>query len=181
VWPSPSPTPCPYSAWPGVPLLYPLAFRGQTTLFVTWFLLLGLTDAVDGKLARYLKQTSPFGARIDSIADLAYYLSGAFFVVVLFPQYLLPNLGYFVAFLVAFAASILFPLAKFGRVIFMHTTLLRFNGILVFATIPLCFVLDTTILIRVVLIIYYIAYAEVFALFAFHGPVDPDTRSIFLR
>ncbi len=162
----------------GVPLLYPLAFGGRTSMFVTWFLLLGVTDFLDGKIARYLKQSSSFGALMDSVADIAYYFSGAFFVIMLFPQYLIPNLGYFGAFLVVFAGATLFPFLKFGKMIFIHTALLRFNAVLVFATILLCFVVDTTLLIRVLLIMFYVGYVEVFALFILYGPVSPDTRSI---
>jgi phosphatidylglycerophosphate synthase len=47
------------------------------TAFYMIYLLCGLTDVLDGWIARKTKSTSEFGARLDSIADLLFY--GALF------------------------------------------------------------------------------------------------------
>ena len=41
--------------------------------FLAVYTLAGLTDALDGWLARKTGTASPFGARLDSIADLLFY------------------------------------------------------------------------------------------------------------
>ncbi len=163
----------------GVPLLYPLAVQENPALFLGWFILLGMTDFVDGKLARAWNQTSVLGSFLDSIADLAYYLSAAYFMITLFPHYIAPNIPVLIGFFVIFAGSMIIPLVKFGKVIFLHTTLTRLNGVLVFFLVCGSFLFDTTLMITGILGIYYVAYFEIYVIFLKYGEVDRDTRSIF--
>jgi CDP-diacylglycerol--glycerol-3-phosphate 3-phosphatidyltransferase len=51
-------------------LLIPIAIVGLRYWFVGVYLLLVFTDLIDGQLARWLKQQSDLGARLDSIADV---------------------------------------------------------------------------------------------------------------
>ncbi len=63
--------------------LFLLAIAGWRYYFVGFFLLLSLSDWIDGKLARWLNQRSDLGARLDSWADAAMYaglLGGAWFL-----------------------------------------------------------------------------------------------------
>jgi len=46
------------------------AILGQWELAVTFVLIAGFLDAVDGRVARLLKATSDFGAQMDSLSDL---------------------------------------------------------------------------------------------------------------
>jgi CDP-diacylglycerol--glycerol-3-phosphate 3-phosphatidyltransferase len=50
-----------------------IAVRNNVRLFTLMFTILSLTDWIDGKLARWLKQRSDFGARFDSFADAFLY------------------------------------------------------------------------------------------------------------
>lgn len=45
----------------------------QSREFYSVYALCGLSDLLDGFLARKLRTTSPFGAKLDSIADLSFY------------------------------------------------------------------------------------------------------------
>ncbi len=56
----------------------------SVSLFLILFFVAGLTDVADGYIARNLNLVTPLGARIDSIADLFFYLSVLF---VLFIKY----------------------------------------------------------------------------------------------
>lgn len=57
----------------GAGLLLGLAIAGLEYWFVILFIALTLSDWIDGRLARWLKQRSDFGARLDSFADAALY------------------------------------------------------------------------------------------------------------
>lgn len=50
-----------------------MAIIDWPTVFLAVFLLLMLTDWIDGRLAAWLQQCTTFGARLDSIADAALY------------------------------------------------------------------------------------------------------------
>lgn len=57
----------------GAFVMLAFAFMGYPRTFVIMFTVLSLSDWVDGKLARWLKQRSDFGARLDSFADSILY------------------------------------------------------------------------------------------------------------
>jgi CDP-diacylglycerol--glycerol-3-phosphate 3-phosphatidyltransferase len=42
-------------------------------VFLIMFIIIGLTDKLDGTLARYLNQTTALGAKLDTIADMVFY------------------------------------------------------------------------------------------------------------
>ena len=42
-------------------------------VFLIMFIIIGVTDKLDGTLARYLNQTSSLGAKLDTIADMVFY------------------------------------------------------------------------------------------------------------
>ena len=48
-----------------------LALTKDTTLFLIVYLIIGISDVLDGWLARSLQVQSELGARLDSIGDLA--------------------------------------------------------------------------------------------------------------
>ncbi len=54
-------------------VLVGIALRGEATAFTALFVILSLSDWVDGKLAIWLNQRSSFGARLDSFADFTLY------------------------------------------------------------------------------------------------------------
>ena len=43
------------------------------SVFLIMFIIIGVTDKLDGTLARYLNQTSALGAKLDTIADMVFY------------------------------------------------------------------------------------------------------------
>jgi CDP-diacylglycerol--glycerol-3-phosphate 3-phosphatidyltransferase len=105
----------------GALVLIGFACAGWSVWFVLLFLFLGLTDLLDGTLARWLHQRSDFGARLDSVADLtlmAVLIFGAF--VLSWEQ--LRHEGIWLA--VAIGSYVLATVAglwKFGRFPSYHT------------------------------------------------------------
>jgi phosphatidylglycerophosphate synthase len=162
----------------GVPLLFFLVYLDQKTWFIGWYLFLGFTDFLDGKLARMWDQTSRLGSHLDSLGDVAYFLATAWFFLCLFPWYLQPNTIWIVLLAVTAGAAILASWYHAGRVTFVHTWLNQANGAFVVAIFVLSFFMDTTYLIRVVLLLLSAGFIEVFLMFYFFGRVHPDTRTI---
>jgi phosphatidylglycerophosphate synthase len=88
----------------GVPVLFILIHVEPKAWFVGLYVVLALTDWLDGLLARRWNQTSEFGSMLDTIGDVALYMSTAYFIIVLFPHNLMPNLGYLYVLLAGFFA-----------------------------------------------------------------------------
>jgi len=168
-----------FSRLVGTPALFWLARLPDQRWVAVCFAVLGLTDALDGHLARRWQQTSEFGSRLDGIADLVFYPSGALLLLWLFPQYLTPNLGYIGLTLLLLLAVNLYPRVRFGRFILLHTHLARWSGVLAFVAVLGAFFTDTTLLIRLTALAYSLAFLEGLLIFHRRGPVSPDTRSLW--
>lgn len=69
-----------------VALIWPLAAGGQGTVVGLGLIAAGLTDALDGYVARRLGQASMRGARLDAIADTVLLASVAAWVQLLHPE-----------------------------------------------------------------------------------------------
>ena len=162
----------------GVPLLFWLVRFDSPAWFIGWFIFLGLTDFLDGILARRWNQSTEFGSLMDAIADVAYYFAAAWFLIYLFPEYLVPNLPYIIFLLVIFSISLIVAKLKAGKLKFMHTHLSRLSGVLVFIGFLASFFMDTTWVLRLVVLVYTLAFIEICAMFWIYGNIDPDTRSI---
>jgi phosphatidylglycerophosphate synthase len=165
----------------GSPLLLPLSQTANQLWVVSWFVLLGLSDALDGALARRWNQTSDYGSKLDAVADLVFYPCSAVVLAILFPAFLSPNLPYIYATLTTLAGALLVSRVRCGRVIMLHTHLSRFSGVLLFVVMLASFFVDTTLLIRLVALTYAVGFLEASLIFIVKGTVSPDTRSLFSR
>lgn len=163
----------------GVPFLFYLIHLESNIWFISWYVFLGFTDYLDGILARRWNQVTEFGSMLDSVADVAFYLSTAWFLIVLFPEYLLANLEIFYLFIAIFIFSMILSKIRLGKVLFLHTHLSRLNGVLVFFGMLASFFVDTTMLIRIILFIYIIGFIEICTIYMIQEEVDPDTRTVF--
>lgn len=162
----------------GVPLLFVLVNREPVAWFVALYALLGATDFLDGKLARAWNQTSAFGSMLDSVADGAYFISTAYFAVRLFPVYITPSLPYVAGCLAGYAALMLVSKVRAGRILLPHTHLSRIAGVLVVFAVIASFLVDTTWILRGVLVLFGLALVEQIAMVGWYGDIPLDTRSI---
>ncbi len=165
----------------GTPLLFVLINFNDPIFFVIWFIILGFTDFLDGKLARAWNQVSEVGAHLDSTADVVYYLSTAWFLYTLFPQFLEPNLLYLQIFFVVFGFTILLSLFLFRSVLFLHTHLSRSSGVLIFLTFIASFYIDTTFLVFLTILMYTLSMIEFNLIYIIRGKVSANTRSLFTK
>ena len=93
----------------------------------------GVTDAIDGMLARGLKIVSPFGSFLDSIADLSFY---TVMIIKIFPWLWALPIAFWIIFFVAIGIRLLaYGLAalKYKKFASIHTYSNKITGLLVFA------------------------------------------------
>jgi len=97
------------------------AFIGNATVFTIGFVVLSLSDTVDGRLARWLNQRSVFGARLDSASDATLYGCLAIGSLMLKWKQLQPEIVWFIVPLVSYAMTTGYGLWKYGRIPSYHT------------------------------------------------------------
>jgi CDP-diacylglycerol--glycerol-3-phosphate 3-phosphatidyltransferase len=105
------------------PILLVLAGLGMERAFVVVFTLSLLTDLIDGKVARWLGQTSEFGARLDSAADFATYMTVPLCAWWLKPEFVRREFVAFVAIVAGYAVPVLVGFLRYGRLTSYHTRL----------------------------------------------------------
>jgi CDP-diacylglycerol--glycerol-3-phosphate 3-phosphatidyltransferase len=108
-----------------VPVLAAAAWHGQGELFLAVFAFGLLTDGLDGFIARRFNQATELGARLDSWADIAIYVTVVASAGRLWPEILWAERYYFAI----VAACVVIPpaagLVKFGVIPSYHTWLVK--------------------------------------------------------
>ena len=160
-----------------LPVLYGFVLMGMEVAFTISFIILGSTDFFDGKVARRFNQVTEIGKTLDSVADLFFYLSCAWFLYELYPDVIMWNfvllMVFFTFLFLSFVVSTLFC----KKPILMHTFLLRAAAVLVYFLIILSYFFDTRYLLTVIVSVYMIAFTEEMFIFVRYGEVDRDTTS----
>lgn len=159
-----------------------VVLRPFSTAFFVIYAVAGLTDVLDGWIARRTKTAGSFGARLDSVADLLFY---AVVLIRLFP-YLwdrLPrDIWYAVALLVAIRlVTYAVAAVKYRRFAASHTYLNKATG---FAVFWLPFGLMTRYAVGYCwgsCTVAAIAAVEELAIHLVSKDYKPDTKSIFGR
>lgn len=107
--------------------------------FYVIYTLCGLSDVLDGSIARATDNTTELGAKLDSIADMLYY---AVMLVKILPHLVrrLPGwIWYVVAFVIALRIlSYVIAAVKYRRFASLHTYMNKLTGALIF-TVPYFF------------------------------------------
>ncbi len=115
------------------PFLLLAARMGSEKLFFALFILMLLSDALDGIVARALHQTSEFGARLDSYGDILTYLATPVAVWWLWPQIITEEKRWIIAAIMLYTAPAFVSLYKFGKLASYHTYVTKISAVLMSA------------------------------------------------
>jgi phosphatidylglycerophosphate synthase len=162
-----------------LPVLYVLALTGMEIPFVIAYAVLGATDAFDGYIARRLNQSSEVGKVLDAWADLAMYLSTAFFMARLHMDYLRPNLTFLYVFFGLLGLSLVIAVIRLRKPVIMHTIVLKVDAVLLYFLMIFSTFFDTTVFVTIVIAGYCLGFVESILIFLLHDSVDPDSPTIF--
>ena len=100
-----------------VPLIWLVALQGQSRLVGVGLIAAGVTDALDGYLARRLGQVSTRGARLDAIADIVLLVSAAAWLQLLHPEIARDNGALLATTAALYACGVAAALIAFRRVV----------------------------------------------------------------
>ena len=162
-----------------LPILFIFISLKMYFSFTVAYAILGMTDMFDGMIARKFNMKTEIGKQLDSVSDLFFFLSSAYFIHVLYTEYLNPNLTLLFIFMGILATSFVVSYIRCGKIILMHTFLAKFCAVLVYFLVILSYFFDTTLFITFILYAYVITFTEEMLIFIMFGDIDPDTVSIF--
>ena len=103
------------------PLLFVFAFRQMEAWFLGTLIFSGLTDVLDGYIARRLHQVSALGAHLDSWGDFVIYSTMAACAWILWPELTQQMLLPYTLILFSFLLPAWVGLVKFGKLSGYHT------------------------------------------------------------
>ena len=135
-----------------------LFFGVESCAFWVIYFVCGLSDMVDGYLARKLGCESKTGAMLDSMADLVFVVCCCFKLIpaLAFPKWLWIWAGAIVAIKVINQISVL---VMYKKCFFPHTIANKVTGVLLFVGVPLTFFLGS--IIPVIVIAVFATFAAV--------------------
>lgn len=148
--------------------------------FIIIYTLTGISDILDGFIARKMNTTSEFGANLDSVADLFFY---AVMLIRLLPTLLVkmkPFIWYSVAVVFALRiAAYIVAAVKYHRFASLHTYMNKVTGAAVF-TAPYIMPLSCHLTICfIICVIGAVASAEELTMHIIAKNYDPKKRTLF--
>jgi CDP-diacylglycerol--glycerol-3-phosphate 3-phosphatidyltransferase len=119
-------------------LLIGIALAGWPFGFIAFYILLAVSDWIDGFLARRLNQRSESGAHIDSMADLTLNTCLLVGVAILTPQVIQQETAWIALAVVSYLLNVGYGLHKFRRIPSYHPYSAKItHGLVVFAAFSL--------------------------------------------
>ncbi len=115
-----------------VPIMWIFALNGELAWLGIGLIFCGITDIVDGPVARKYQQASDFGSKFDSLADQLIQVSSVLWVWMLMPEVFTENLTITLLALGTYLASLSVGLIKFRRLANLHLYLTKLGGIFLY-------------------------------------------------
>ena len=165
-----------------IPATWWLALTGRGLLVGVALVVAGLSDFLDGYLARRLGQESDAGARLDSLADNLLLLSAFVWMGLLHPEILHENTGLITATFGVYLASLVVGLVKFRQLGNLHLYSSKVAGgfLYAFAVITLLTGSYDPLLLGLAAAAFIFSSAETLAAQLLLSAVDKNLGSVWL-
>jgi CDP-diacylglycerol--glycerol-3-phosphate 3-phosphatidyltransferase len=151
-------------------------------IFILLYLIIGLLDILDGFIARKYDIVSNLGARLDSIADLIFYLILTYiFISLYYPILTLNHKLILLAIILVRLINIGSTKIKYGKIVFIHTITNKISGLLLFLLPIILMIYRDNFIISVIFTFAFIAALEEFLMTVFFKGFDLNRKSIFLK
>lgn len=148
-----------------------------TIRFYLLYLISGITDVLDGQLARRFHVASKFGASLDNIADYSLILCTLVKVLPVLKMKIW-SFVWGVCMLAAHVSSSIIAFIKYKRIIVLHTLANKLLGAVVYVVPLLAGFCDHTLLISAVCVFMCFSVPEEIYLLLTSKKLEPDIRGI---
>ena len=161
-------------------LLMPICTFSQA--FFAIYTYCGISDVLDGALARKLHCNDEFGARLDSIADIVFYAVMAFKILSVLCSKLTPSIWYIViATVIIRIISYTVAAIKYRRFASLHTYMNKLTGFLVFTVPYILFLPFAESDCMIISVVAVIAAMEELIIHAIADEYISDRRTLFVK
>ncbi len=156
-------------------------FLGSRTVFFIIFLLCGLTDLLDGIIARRTHSQSPLGARLDSFGDLLFFLTVLACVVMWAGEETLLLLPYIAAIVIVRFINMAIAAMRFHKFAIIHTYANKATGLLVFIAFGVYILTSSIFAFVPVCVAAALSALEETLILITSKELDLDRKSIFIN
>lgn len=155
-----------------------LFIKPYSSAFYLVYIMCGLSDGLDGYIARRTNTESSKGALLDTIADMVMVI--ALFIILL-PIIKIPVIIIYWIIIIAIIriTGIIFAYFKYNVLVMLHTYSNKLTGIVIFLLIMFYQVVNSLTLMSIVCIIASIASIEELIIHITSKKLDRDRKSIF--
>jgi len=147
-------------------------------LFVTLYLICGLSDVLDGYIARKTKTESELGARLDSIADFTLFTVITVSIILWMGNKILVFLPFIIIIALIRCVNLAIGALKFHSLVMLHTLGNKLTGLLLFIS-PLFILYQRTEPLWPVCIIAVLSAVEESVILITTAELNINRRSIF--
>lgn len=162
-----------------VAVLWALALLDLSVYVGIGLLIAGLTDALDGFIARRRGWVTEYGSRLDSIADTSVVISVIFWILLLRPEIFLDHLVLIPLWIFIEASSIIVGWIKFRRIANLHLYSAKAAGVAGYVFVVLAFTFGyNEVLFYIAFVMLTVSSIEALVLQLFCSRVDEHMKSI---
>lgn len=156
-------------------------FLGSRVIFFIIFILCGLSDLLDGMIARKTNSQSALGARLDSFGDLLFFLTVLACVVIWAGQEMFLLLPYIAAIVIIRFINLGVAAIRFHKFAIIHTYANKATGLLVFISFGVYILTSSIIAFVPVCVIAALSALEETIILITSKELDLDRKSIFFK
>lgn len=150
--------------------------------FTVVYIAIGITDLLDGLIARKYGYESDFGAKLDSIADFVFYFIIVLIFLKLYSSIL--EVNHQVALLVILIIrllNVLLTKLKYKKIVFVHTLANKISGVIVYLMPVVFLLIQDSIVVWIILGIVFVAAVEELLITVKYPEPDLNRSSIFCK
>ncbi|MTI71378.1 MAG: CDP-alcohol phosphatidyltransferase family protein [Firmicutes bacterium] len=150
--------------------------------FVFLYLVIGLTDVLDGLIARKFKLESDLGARLDSFADFIFYVILVFIFIKLYFSIITMNFIMVILGIIFIRLlNLVITKFKYNKFVFVHTIANKISGALLYFLPVIILFKQSNIIILIPMVIAFIAAMEELLITVKYQEVKLNRKSVFCK
>ena len=150
-------------------------------LFVIIYLIIGLTDILDGFTARKLNMESELGAKLDSAADFLFYMILLFIFIKYYSSFIVTFRFELTAIIFIRFFNLLLTKLKYKKIVFLHTTANKISGILLYFLAIIIYFINNYIIIRLIFIFIFLAALEELLITIKFSEINLNRKGLFYK